>query len=280
MDETAFFMKKILPLLTNRKRKKKVKAVLGEFVTNLRSKCNTQAPHLFYSGSYGRKTELADSDVDIFLVMNEHNNEEGINALYDRVQTLLARLYPKNTKRPQEHTIMIKIKEVCIEVIPALPHSDEWYQIPEGDDSIISCPAVIKQKIKETNKSSSGVFSQLVRTLKYWKKQNNLRLKSFYIETHVLEWYKARGIKSMRLKELPIYIQSILKSLSLSVRQQQSSEYYQDGSPLTGVCENEKRHLFKTLDLCTALIDEIEDFREKGKKEETVAHWRMIFNMN
>jgi len=141
----------------------------------------------FTSGSLGRKTQLPESDIDIFLEVDTSPPK-----IKEKIRKEFQRKYPKNYTRNQPHTVGIVFNDVKIEIIPAFIENSV-YLIPEKDGTIETDPCKVKDEVKQMNRKTGGVFSRYVRSLKYWKKQNELPLPSFYLELLSLEEFKANN---------------------------------------------------------------------------------------
>ncbi len=181
-----WFNKELNNLIHNREWRKKARMERQETFKFLRSL--DFVTRFFTSGSFGRKTFLPGSDIDIFVEIN-NNIIDDVLAAHKEIYKELQRKYPRNSERLQPHTVGLILNEIKFEFIPTIKENEKYY-IPEKTNKIETDPYGVKNLVKTANRNSNGAFSRHVRIFKFWKKQNDINIPSFYIELSVLEIFK------------------------------------------------------------------------------------------
>ena len=251
MNIDSWINDNILTQLTDKDRGKKIHRTIDIFTDFLIRDFTTVEPQIIVSGSYGRKTDLPDSDVDIFLILDADKYSADIQLARKEVFTIIQKNYPKNSYRLQDHTIGITVQKIRLEVIPAFKHLTSFI-IPEGEGELTTDPLLIKKLVFDLNKKNFGKLSQIVRLSKYWKKQNNLKLKSFYIECLAMEYFKKINISSKKnIKDLFL---AFFQFMNSSILENHIPEHYMGEGLLSFLNESEQYHLENIFIECTDLV--------------------------
>ncbi len=226
-----WFNKELNNLIYNKEWKEKAKRkrqVVFEFVDEL-----PFVKRKFTSGSFGRKTNLPSSDIDIFVEIDDPKEfDNDIHQAQDELYAEVQRKWPENPIRPQPHTIGVILDEVKFELVPAFRTKNQGeYKIPEGENSIYTKPYEIKNRVKKVNGNTYGLFSHFTRIVKFWKKQNSVPLPSFYLELIILEEME-RGLPP--IKRSPVLFGNFfIKKILPKIREGKSPHLYNGVLSLT-----------------------------------------------
>ena len=151
----------------------------------------------YLSGSYARRTAIAPlDDVDVIILIDPEHWKSGFlsaapsaSAVLKTFERAIRYLYPESALRVQRRSIGLKLWRMDLDVVPAIPDSDDedriWVPDIDDDKWIVSAPRVHSQAASAVNKARDNLFIPLVKLLKHWNTQlpSTLQLKSFAIET-------------------------------------------------------------------------------------------------
>ncbi len=151
----------------------------------------------FLTGSYKRSTMIAPlskADVDTFCVLDGKYFEDyrygGQATLLDRVKRILQRAYPYTLDISRDgQAVTIAFSDFKVDVVPAFRLQTGGYYIPNS---------IIKQWIatdpkkhitiwSEANKAHDGDLVPLIKMIKCWKREANVEIGSFHLESLLLQ---------------------------------------------------------------------------------------------
>lgn len=145
----------------------------------------------FYTGSYSRDTIIRPlDDIDLYIRINYSTHAEGkspreIIVLF--IQALKKTL-PATPMKVSPPCIEIKFSDKRFEVVPVVSYkdNDDLYEIPTSDLKgwELCYPTLPNKWLTQANKRNGGLFIPLIKMIKQWIRNNNLRksIKSFHIE--------------------------------------------------------------------------------------------------
>lgn len=197
-----WFQTQIIPRLYDKERKKKIKKTTKNLQKNILSEIESVEPHIITSSSFARDTDLPDTDVDFFVLVNEQSYGRNIRQLKDTFHTIISRLYPRNSRRGQSHTVHILLSNVDYDILPAVPLTNGKLLIAQDDESIETDSINGINRALKCNKDNFGRLSLLSRIIKFWKFQNNIRFSSYYLELIIMHWLNNSHIRKNKLHVL------------------------------------------------------------------------------
>ncbi|MCP1156994.1 SMODS domain-containing nucleotidyltransferase [Bacillus infantis] len=157
--------------------------------------------HSFYSGSYGRGTDIFVSDIDLLIqlpysVYQKYNNYSGNgqSALLQEVKNSIENSY-KSYKRADGQVVKIDFTDgVSYEVVPCFINKDgESYTYPDtnnGGSWKVTNPKAEIRVINEGNKDSNKNLKRLCRMMRAWKAQWDVPISGFLIDTLSYQFIK------------------------------------------------------------------------------------------
>lgn len=142
----------------------------------------------FLTGSYKRNTIIRPID-DIDLYVAVHYQQHVLGEKPIKVMRLIARSlrnrYPQTTIQLDSPCIVIKFIGYKFEVVPVVYYIDdpERYMIPKDTSEWTDCfPGVPDKWLTQSNHLNTKKFVPLIKILKQWCRNNNVKLKSFHLE--------------------------------------------------------------------------------------------------
>ena len=146
----------------------------------------------FIQGSYGRGTALRPrsrniSDIDIVVVTRLHMDAYAPDEALGLFKNFISRHYKTGTYRTQTHSIGIRMQHARIDVVPALMQRGILY-IPNRDENKWqeTDPQSIIRRTRQKNKKCNGIYTQVVKCLKWWRREWFPKQK--YLKSYPLEW--------------------------------------------------------------------------------------------
>lgn len=197
----------------------KVSEVFSQFCKNLRMKTETvdnisyrtkritkqlnkdfwdidsDTRYSFYSGSYGRGTDIFVSDIDLLMRLpyetykkyNDYNGN-GQSALLQAVRNSVQKTYSTSYVSADGQVVKLDFTDgVSFEIIPCFLNKDnESYTYPDTNSG--GCWRVTnpKAEIREINKLNNDCnknLKRLCRMIRSWKYENNVPMNGFLIDT-------------------------------------------------------------------------------------------------
>lgn len=142
----------------------------------------------FITGSYKRNTIIRPiDDIDLYVVVHYQQHVMGEKPI--KVLRLLAwalrNRYPQTKIQVDSPCIVIKFIGYKFEVVPAVYYIDDpdRYMIPKDTSEWTDCfPGVPDRWITNSNHMNNKKFVPLIKILKQWNRNKNVKLKSFHLE--------------------------------------------------------------------------------------------------
>lgn len=148
----------------------------------------------FLTGSYKRNTMIAplkDSDVDLFAVLDSSYYTKHTPAtLLEAVRISLRKQYPTTPRFSRNgQAVTISFYDFQLDVVPAFYRQGGGYLIPNANTNqwISTDPTRHESIWTEQNKWHQGGLIPFIKTLKCWNREHSSYLRSFHLETVVLE---------------------------------------------------------------------------------------------
>lgn len=145
----------------------------------------------FYTGSYSRDTIIRPlDDIDLYIRINypKHAEGKGPREIIMLFMQALKMTLPMTPMKVSSPCIEIKFSDKRFEVVPVISYvdNDDLYEIPTTDLKgwELCYPTLPNKWLTQANKRNGGLFIPLIKILKQWIRNNNLRkpIKSFHIE--------------------------------------------------------------------------------------------------
>jgi hypothetical protein len=159
----------------------------------------------FVTGSYRRGTliaPLSQADVDIFVILDaSYYSADGYANLIDRVKRVLKGTYPSTPEISRNgQAVTITFTDFTVDVVPAFYRQGGGYLIPDAVMKrwISTDPT---QHVTIWNNANTAHFQQLVpviRMIKQWNRAHSALLRSFHLETLVLQ-----TLNNITISDLP-----------------------------------------------------------------------------
>ncbi len=148
----------------------------------------------FLTGSYKRSTMIAplsEADIDVFVVLDaKYYEQNGQAALLDKVKRVLKKTYPKTPDISRDgQAVTITFNDFRVDVVPGFYRTGGGYLIP---DSILkrwieTDPKKHVEIWSAANKAHDGDLVQLIKMIKAWNKEHSQLLRSFHLETTIVQ---------------------------------------------------------------------------------------------
>ena len=137
-----------------------------------------------YVGSYGRRTAINTSDLDILVLLPEREYERfdslkgnGQSRLLQAVKNAIINSYPRSDIRADGQVVKISFSDgMKFEILPAFQNIDWWgnwdrtYKYPDsnmGGNWCSTNPKAEQEAMKQKNDSSNGLLVDTCRDLRY-----------------------------------------------------------------------------------------------------------------
>lgn len=162
---------------------------------------DSEVNHSFYSGSYGRGTDIFVSDIDLLMQLpyetykkyNDYSGN-GQSALLQAVKNSIEKTY-KSYKRADGQVVKVDFTDgVSFEIVPCFINKDgESYTYPDtnsGGSWRVTNPKAEIKAINQTNNDCNKNLKRLCRMIRCWKKENNVPMSGFLIDTLAYQFLK------------------------------------------------------------------------------------------
>lgn len=145
----------------------------------------------FYTGSYSRETIIRPlDDIDLYIRINSsvHAKDKGPREIMLLFMQALKKSLPDTPIKLCPPCIEINFFLKRFEIVPAVPYQDnnDIYDLPSSDlNQWEQCyPNLPNRWLTRANKGNGGFFIPLIKMVKQWIRNNNLRkpIKSFHLE--------------------------------------------------------------------------------------------------
>lgn len=216
-------------------------------------------------GSYGKQTHIRPArDVDVIFKMPpekfeqyDDNQSNGHSQLLQDVKKMLEEKYPETPIHAFGKVVVVEFSDTKhnIELLPAWEGEDGTFTIPNSENGGFWEQWDPRSEIQEIQASDSrtGRTRSLIRMVKKWSENCTAKLKSYQIESKVLDFFANDEFSD---KEYPVLVRDFF------------NYFYNTTSN-----EDLRSHLNTALNRATKACE----FEEKGDFEKAVEEWRKIF---
>lgn len=149
----------------------------------------------FLTGSYRRNTMIAplsEADVDIFIILHPDYYEYigGQGSLLDKLTRVLRKTYTKTPAISRNgQAVTITFTDFSVDVVPAFYRDGGGFLIPDSilQRWIATDPKMHVEIWSKSNKDHNGDLVPIIKMIKGWNKQHSGLLRSFHLETLILQ---------------------------------------------------------------------------------------------
>jgi predicted nucleotidyltransferase len=148
----------------------------------------------FVTGSYRRGTliaPLSKADIDIFVILDpSYYSADGYANLIDRVKRVLQGTYPTTPEISRDgQAVTISFTDFKVDVVPAFHRQGGGYLIPDSvlKRWIATDPTQHVTIWNNANISHFQLLAPVIRMVKQWNRAHSTLLRSFHLETLVLQ---------------------------------------------------------------------------------------------
>lgn len=150
--------------------------------------------HSLYVGSYGRKTEIFTSDIDMLVILPYSTYKQfdayagnGQSALIQDVKASLQRTYSTSHCRGDGQVICINFTDgINFEIVPAFENTDNSFTYPDAHDGgkwKTTNPRKEIEAMNLRNNSTNKNLKRLCRMVRTWKSENSVSMSGILIDT-------------------------------------------------------------------------------------------------
>jgi hypothetical protein len=239
----------------------------------------------FLSGSYSRQTLIAplrQADVDIVMVLDpkyfhNYNGQNGGQAgLLDLLKRVLKKTYPSTPDISRNgQAVTIQFTDFAVDVVPAFNRQGGGYLIPNSMTQVwLSTDPKKHVEIWSTaNQSHGGDLVPLIKMLKAWNRATSTFLRSFHLETMVLQI-----LNNVTISDFPSGARYVFDKGRDYVTKQNPdpAEYGDDVGGYLNTEEKVKNAVSRFETAYTRAL-KAEDLAYRSYVPDAVNMWRMIF---
>lgn len=168
-------------------------------------KSGLSVKEVFLNGSYVRDTMIRPlDDIDVFAVIDkadytDDDEDPNPQSILTKFRNYLNGLSDYKDKVSQDRPcVTISLDKIHIDVLPALRKYGVLYIPNESLDGwIITDPKLHTANLDTVNGNRDGKVKDVVKGVKSWKKQNNLKIPSFHIEEVAISIFSNGSISNM-----------------------------------------------------------------------------------
>ncbi len=234
----------------------------------------------FLTGSYRRSTMIAplkDADIDVFVVLDDLAlKQNGPVFLLDKVKAILKKTFPKTPKISRNgQAVTIRFSDFTVDVVPAFDRQSGGYQIADSINGswIVTDPKKHVYLWSMANLAHQGDLVPLIKIIKVWNRQNGGLLRSFHLESMILEI-----LQNITISDLSSGSRYIFEK----ARQTVKSAIYDPsgyGGNIANYLNTQQKinDVVNRLDCSYSRAVEAENLEALGKTDMAVEKWRLIF---
>jgi SMODS domain-containing protein len=236
----------------------------------------------FLAGSYKRNTmiaPLAEADVDIFIVLNSSYYEpNGQASLLDKVKRVLQKSYPKTPEISRNgQAVTITFTDFKVDVVPAFYRSGGGYLIPDSIRSqwIATDPTRHVQIWSDENRQHNYDLVPLIKMLKGWNKKHGQLLRSFHLESLILQI-----LNGVTISNFPSGVRYVFDKARTQVQYSvvDLAGYSGDIGAYLNISQDKINAVVSRLETALTRALEAERLESGGKTEKAYEKWRLIFD--
>lgn len=178
--------------------------------------------HTFLTGSYKKKTLINPAnDIDVFVVLKDysqnryHANYITPHTILNKLKKDLQKTYPNTNIKQDKPCIIINFEHITFELTPAIEIENYWgeyseFYIPEMSKNNIwqkvENPRVLENLLTQKNQSLNQKLNPLIKMMKKWKVNNNIKIPSFEMEKMAIDsLYSINGFRDGVQQLLRVY---------------------------------------------------------------------------
>lgn len=161
----------------------------------------SESAHSLYVGSYGRDTEIRESDIDVLMRLPwsiheqyDKYNDNGQSALLQAVRDSLKKTYPTTHVKGDGQVVQINFDDgVSFEIVPGFLYESGKYAYPDtnnGGSWKTTDPKPEIETIKKANDDCNGNLKNLCRMMRAWKDEWNVPMGGLLIDTLAYQFMK------------------------------------------------------------------------------------------
>lgn len=246
----------------------------------------------FLGGSYRRNTliaPLANADIDIFMILDsQYYKLDGQAVLLNRVKQILRRTYSTTSDIFRDgQAVTIKFNDFRADIIPGFHRNNGGYLIPDSNLNrwIATDPKKHVGIWSDANKKHHNVLVPLLKMLKAWNKCRTPMLRSFHLETMVLDI-----LNNVKIGNFPSALWYVFDKARTTIQQPVIDPAGYSGDISTyldippGILlklfldpENKRKFIWKELEVAYTKASQAEELTSKGDVRSAYEKWRRIF---
>jgi hypothetical protein len=250
--------------------------------TNIREAVEAEMTVLdsFVAGSYRRNTLIAplgSADVEIFVVLSSSYFEQnGQASLLDKVKRVLRKTYTKTPEISRNgQAVTIAFTDFKADVVPAFNRQGGGFLIPDSSRQrwISTDPKKHIEIWQAANKSHSGDLIPLMKMIKGWNVRHSSLLRSFHLETIVLN-----VLDGITITDFPSGTRYVFDKARAKIPYQLSDPAGYGGDVGAYIStQQDIKDVVGRLDAAYTKAVEAEQFAVQGKIDQAISKWRIIF---
>lgn len=234
----------------------------------------------FLTGSYRRNTlisPLNTADIDIFIVLDtSYYNQSGQASLLDKVKNVLKNRYPKTPKISRNgQAVTITFSDFMVDVVPGFYRSGGGFLIADSINNrwISTDPKKHVDIWSSENSYHNGNLVPLIKMLKVWNREHSSLLRSFHLETMILEIL--RGVRIDNFPSGSRYIFDRARNIVNNAIYDPSGY----GGNLQDYLNTQKKidDIVSRFETAYKRAVDAETYDANGNTEAAVERWRLIF---
>jgi len=239
----------------------------------------------FLSGSYSRQTLIAplkQADIDIIVVLDSkyfhnYNGQNGGQAgLLDLLKRVLKKTYPKTPDISRNgQAVTIQFTDFAVDVVPAFNRQGGGYLIPNSITQtwLSTDPKKHVQIWSGANQSHVGNLVPLIKMLKAWNRTTNSFLRSFHLETMVLQI-----LNNITISDFPSGARYVFdKGRDYVTKKNPDPAGYGDDVGAYLNTEDKVKNAVSRFDTAYTRALKAEDLARRGLVSDAVNTWRTVF---
>lgn len=233
----------------------------------------------FLTGSYKRSTMIAplkDADVDIFMVLDpkHYHNNSPVNLL-ESVRKALRKQYPTTPRFSKNgQAVTITFSDFQVDVVPAFERQGGGYLIPNANSGswISTDPTKHETLWTEQNKWHEGSLIPFIKMIKCWNREHSSYLRSFHLETLVLE-----TLRNVKINDWPSAVRYFFDKLRVSIWGSVSDPAGFSGSLSTYMKPSDQLAVSDRAEAAWTRAKDAETYIAAGKVADAYGRYRIIF---
>lgn len=159
-------------------------------------------------GSYGKKTHIRPArDIDVIFIMPEDkfeqyddNESNGQSQLLQDIRKILKEKYPDTTIKAFGKVVVLEFSDTQhnVELLPAWENDNKTFIIPNSENGgswEMWNPRLGIRRVKDFD-AKNGKTKSIIRMIKKWSDNCSVKIKSYLIETKVLDFLSFYNVQN------------------------------------------------------------------------------------